>query len=385
MKIKKIGIDIRAIGKQRTGDEYYTLNLVRNLLKIDKKNQYFLLTNTAETQEIKNKVLKGLENKNVEIISILPSFKLIWTFFLLPKIAKKLDLDVLHVQYITPLWLSNKIELITTIHDVSFKAFPEFIKKADLFFLNIFIPLSLKKADKIIAISEFTKKEIIKYYQIKKEKISVIYNGGTSDFFNEKNKNSSKILNKIGIEKPYLFYVGTHQPRKNISTLMKVFLNLKASNKKFKDHSLVLGGKLKAYNYDPEIDEILEKTKKDPNKKKFLKDLIFTGYIENEDLVGLYEEADIFIFPSLYEGFGLPLIEAMVSETPVICSDIDCFKEVGAGAARYFKAGDWRDLQKNIIEVIIDKKIREELIKKGEERAKFFSWDKTVKEFLKIL
>jgi len=385
MKIKKIGIDIRAIGQQRTGDEHYTLNLVRNLLKIDNKNQYFLLTNTSEVKKIKEKIFRGLENKNAQIISVLPSSKLIWTFFLLPKIAKKLNLNVLHVQYITPLWLSKKIKLITTIHDVSFKSFPELINKVDLFFLNLLIPISLKKADKIIAVSKFTKKEIIKYYDTKDEKIKVIYNGGVGEVFNEKNKNSLKILNKIGIEKPYFFYVGTYQPRKDIPTLIEAFLNLKTNHKNFKNFKLVLGGKLKAHNYDFRIDEILKKTEKDFNKRKFLKDLIFTGYIKNKDLVDLYKEAEIFALPSLYEGFGLPLVEAMSFGIPVVCSDIDCFREVGKNAVRYYKTNDQRDLQKKLIEVIIDKEKRKNLIEKGKKRAEFFSWSKTAEDFLQII
>ncbi len=384
MKKQKIGIDIRAIGQLRTGDEYYTLNLVRNLLKIDEKNQYFLFTDTSEIKKIKEKILIGLNNENIKIVSILPNFKFFWTIFLLPRIVKKLDLDILHVQYITPLWLPQKVKLITTIADISFKAYPELIKKTDLFFLNVLIPLSLKRADKIVAVSKFTKSEIIKYYKIKEEKIEVIYNGEASEIFKKKNIDYKNILERNGIKKPYLFYVGTHQPRKDIPTLIEAFLLLKKQVNKFENLKLVIGGKLKAHNYDSKIDLILSEIKKDQEKKKFFKDIIFTGYLESEDLVSLYKEAKIFIFPSLYEGFGLPLIESMVSKTPVVCSNIDCFKEVAGEAVEFYQAGNSKDLKNVLLKLLNNSKKQTDLVEKGIKQAEKYSWKVTAKKMLKF-
>lgn len=388
----KIGIDIRAIGQQRTGDEYYTLNLVRELLKIDKKNQYFLLTNTENADEIKTiekKIFSGIENSEAKIISVLPKSKLFWTFFSLPRMAKKLDLDVLHVQYITPLWLPKKIKLITTIADISFKVYPEFISKSDLFFLKILIPLSLKRADKIIAVSNFTKNEIVKYYGIKTEKISAIHNGSAGElFFSKKMSNSTEIFKKTGIKKPFLFYVGTHQPRKDLPTLIKAFVELKtefSNNPEIKNLQLVIGGKIKAHNYDLKIDQTLTEIKSNSKQKVFLKDLIFTGYLTDQELIVLHREAEIFVFPSLYEGFGLPLIEAMASETPVVCSDIECFKEVAGKGARFYEAGNEKELQKALFEVIMSADIKKKLIKEGKENAQKYSWEKTALETLQLL
>jgi glycosyltransferase involved in cell wall biosynthesis len=382
----KIGIDIRAIGQQRTGDEYYTLNLVRSLLKIDNNNQYYLFTNTFRTDSIEKKIFSGMKNENAKIIPVMPKSKFFWTMFALPKVAKQLKLDILHVQYITPLWLSKKIKLITTVADVSFKAFPQFINKLDLFFLNIFIPFSLKKADRIIVVSKFTKKEIIKYYKVKTDKIKVIYNGGgEKDFLSNKNLDRKAILKKNGVKKPYLFYIGTHQPRKDLPTLIKAFFQLKKEEVSFEDLKLVIGGKLKAHNYDSRIDEILIKFKEKAEYKKYLKDLIFTGYLEDEEKRVLFREAKVFVFPSLYEGFGLPLIEAMNFDTPVICSDIDCFKEIGADAVKFFKAGGSKDLKNKLNKILKNKKEIDILIKKGKTRRKAFSWDKTAQEFLEML
>jgi len=384
-----IGIDIRAIGQQRTGDEYYTLNLVRNLLKIDKKNQYFLFTNTCDTKLIEKKILEGtrIKKSQLKIISVLPKSKFLWTFFALPKAAKKFDVDILHVQYITPFWLSRKIKLITTIADVSFKAFPEFIAKSDLFFLNLLIPLSLRRADKIVSVSHFTKDEIIKYYDVSSEKITAVHNGGARKIFSSKAKTDESILKKNGIKKPFLFYVGTHQPRKDLPNLIKGFLELKKNNsnrKEVKNLQLVIGGKLNAHNYDPRIDEVIRKAKKDETRKAFLQDLIFTGYLEDSELATIHQKAQIFVFPSLYEGYGIPLLEAMASETPVVASDIPCSKEVAGEAAQFYKAGNKNSLQKVLFKVIIDPELQRKMIKKGIENSKKYSWEKTARETLKV-
>ncbi len=388
MKKQKIGIDIRSIGQKRTGDENYTLNLVRETLKIDNKNQYFLLIDTQETKEIRKKILFRLKNKNVKIVTVLPKSKILWTFFALPRMVKKLDLDVLHVQYITPLWLPKKVKLITTIADVSFKAYPEFINKIDLFFLNILIPMSLWKADKIIAVSNFTKNEIIKYYGINFNKIITIHNGkGGEAFFSKKNKNKKQLLEKLGIKKPYLFYVGTHQPRKDIPTLIEAFLDLKVQHlqeNRIKNLQLVIGGKMKAHNYDPRIDEVIESAKKNPSQEKFLKDLIFTGYVRDEDLPVLHRNAEIFVFPSLYEGFGLPILEAMISETPVICSRIECSQEVAGNASAFYKPGDKKDLQKVLLKVIMNSKVIIKMIEKGLKNSEKYSWKKTAQKTLQL-
>jgi len=387
MKKQKIGIDIRAIGKQRTGDEYYTLSLVREILKIDKYNHYFFLTNTQDVDEIEGKIFAGIDNENAKIISILPSFKPLWTFFCLPRMAKKLDLDILHVQYITPFWFLNKIKLVTTIADVSFNAHPDLVNRVDLFFLKTLIPLSLKKSNKIIAVSEFTKKEIIKYHKITPDKIVTIHNGESSDFFYKQIKDKKSIIKKLEIRKPYLFYIGTHQPRKDLPTLIKAFFDLKekhSSEKEIQNLQLVIGGKIKAHNYDPRINEVLNNAKNNLTKRRLLEDIIFTGYLDDKELVTVYQEAKIFVYPSLYEGFGLPLIEAMVSKTPVVCSDIKCFREIAGNAARFYEPKNSNSLQKVLFEVIMKSSVRIDLIKKGLENAKRFSWKMAAKKTLKV-
>ncbi|MFW5884747.1 MAG: glycosyltransferase family 4 protein [Patescibacteria group bacterium] len=390
----KIGIDIRAIGQQRTGDETYTLNLVRELLKNDKNNNYFLFTNTKKEESLKNIQKKIFRNKsapsNVSVISVLPSCKLLWTFFALPLKLFQLRPDILHVQYISPLITPRKTKVITTIHDISFVRFPQFIDKKDLFFLKCLIPVSLKKACKVIGVSDFTRKEIVDYYKNVSDKTVAIYNGGPSSSFIENfSRNSSREALKDNLKEfPYLFYVGTHQPRKNIPFLIKTFLKLKkeysAESDKIKNLKLCIGGKRGGKNYDEGIEKILKKIGSGKDEK-FLRDIVFCDYIDESTLPVYYKNAECFVFPSLYEGFGLPLLEAMQAETPIVCSDIDCFREIAGEAAVYFNPGSNQDLSKKIARVVKNSdNIREYLTKKGKKRMQVFSWEKCAKETLKV-
>ncbi len=182
----RIGIDIRNIGKKRTGDETVFFNLVKSLAKIDSENQYFLFSDITNTTILRNIAVElGIESKqNFKIISLKCPNKFIWNAWTLPSYLRKNPVDIYHTQYILPFFVPRKIKLITTIHDISFNFYPQFIKWRDLFFLKTLIPFSLKRADKIIAVSQFTKNDIVKYYKINPDKIDVIYNAIGDNFLN---------------------------------------------------------------------------------------------------------------------------------------------------------------------------------------------------------
>lgn len=386
----RIGIDIRAIGRQRTGDETYTLNLVKNLLKIDRKNQYFFYTNTAnekELEKIENKINPANQFKNCKIIPVLPAGKMFWTFWFLPRYLAKNPVDILHVQYITPLWLPKKIKLITTIHDVSFKALPELINKSDLLFLKTLIPLSLKRADKIIAVSKFTENEINKYYPAESSKIQMIFNGGADEKFYRDISDIEKerVKKTYNLKWPFLFYVGTLQPRKNIPFLLKAFEQLKIesqNNEKIKNLELVLSGKKDDCHYDVKIDLTLEEIRKtNPEVAESIK---FADFVPEENLPILYKLSEACLFPSKYEGFGLPAIESMAVGTPVLCSNSSCFEEITSEASLIFKQDDKNDFTKKMFDITINKELRESLKGKGKQRAQFFAWEKCARETLGI-
>ena len=386
----KIGIDIRSVGANRTGDEVYVLNLVRSLEKIDKENQYFLFSDkpTADLEEIK-KIIFPVQDVGVNffLVSILPKNKAFWTFFALPLYLRKNPVDILHVQYIVPFLWPIKAKIITTIHDISFNFFPQYIKPSDLFFLKTLIPWSLRKAKKIIGVSAFTADAIKKYYKINQEKVVAVNNGGAAEeFFQEITAEKKKtIQEKYGIKQKYILSIGTLQPRKNIPFLMEAFCHFK---KKYRGYpevdqlSLVIGGNKKATNFDKKIEQketVL--AKKYPELKEWI---IFPGFINQADLPALYQAAEVFCFPSLYEGFGLPILEAMASKTPVLCAKSSCFPEIAGPAAEFFDQLSTKDFTKNLFSIIIDKSKKTDLKNKGTKRVRDFSWEKCARETLEI-
>lgn len=375
-----IGIDIRNIGKQRTGDETVFFNLVKNLAQIDKENEYKLFTNITDVSiitAIKNR-LEIEDKSNFEIISLPTKNKFFWNAWTLPNYLRKNPVDIYHTQYITPFFVSRKIKVVTHLHDISFKVFPRYVKKSDLFFLSMLIPMSLNRADKIFAVSEFTKKEIVGRYGIAPEKIVVAYNGLGDDFnkFADEKPNASeseRVRKKYGLPEKFILYVGTLQPRKNIPALLRAYSRVKDS---LAGAKIVLAGNPRAHNADSQIKAVI-------SREKLENYVIFSGYVGQEDLPLVYEMAHVFVFPSLYEGFGIPILEAMSRKVPVLASDISVHREVAGEAAIFADPSDLDNFSRSLYAISIDEELRKRIIDSGSERARFFSWKKTAGEVLK--
>ncbi|MEA2007018.1 MAG: glycosyltransferase family 1 protein [Patescibacteria group bacterium] len=381
----RIGIDVRAIGRQRTGDETYTLQLVRSLAHIDQENTYFLYTDTDDAGELaKIEKTLNLTNKNFSLVGVTPSAKLLWTFWSLPRQARLDKLDVLHVQYITPVKIAIGTKIVTTIHDVSFIRYPEFIDKKDLLFLKILIPPSLQHADKIITVSNFTKKEVSEIYRIDEEKISAIQNGNADKEFSADISQEDLDLarEKIGVSEPFILYVGTLQPRKNISSLIEAFavLNEKYKNvPKIQELKLVIGGRRYGHNYDQQIDKSVKALPISVREK-----IVFVGFVDPNIFSAVYRLATVFCFSSFYEGFGLPVVEAMASGVPVVCNEGSCFKEIAGDAALMYEQGDSNDLAEKLYVAVTDDQLRQELSSKGMIQSRKFSWQRSAKETLAV-
>ena len=264
------------------------------------------------------------------------------------------------------------VPVVVTIHDLAYEYYPEEFLKEDLYKLKIWTGHAVKQAKKIIAVSNNTKKDIVKFYHVPEEMIKVIYNG-----YQQKSKiliSKSQINTKYQIlNTKYLLYVGTIQPRKNLLTLIETFHLLLQDKPDFK---LVIAGK-KGWMYE----EIYQKVK----DLKLTDKIIFTGYINESELSYLYQNASIYILPSLYEGFGIPLLEAMSNNCPIVAANISSLPEIGANACLYFDPNDKMDLKSKIHMILDDEKLRGDLINKGKARVKEFSWEKCGKETLNIL
>lgn len=277
------------------------------------------------------------------------------------------------------------VKTAISIMDLSFIYYPEMFKKSDLYQLKNWTAYSAKKANKIFTISQASKNDIIKIYQIPEEKVVVTYPGikmESSKFNPPIGGQSSKFLEqKYGIDGNYILFVGTLQPRKNIARLIEAFsITLKNADqdakKPRKSLQLVIIGK-KGWLYE----EILEASKKFniENSVKFL------DFVPDEDLPSFYSNALYFILPSLYEGFGLPVLEAMKNGCPVITSSVSSLPEAGGNAALYVNPEDVEDIASKMKLLLDDERKRKEMIKKGYEQIKKFSWEKTAKQTLEVL
>jgi glycosyltransferase involved in cell wall biosynthesis len=373
----KIGIDIRNIGKKRTGDEAVFFNLVKNLALIDSENEYSLFTDITDASILQSiGVSLGIEEKNnFKIISLKNINKFTWNFWTLPRYLRKNPVDIYQTQYITPFFVPKKIKIITIIHDISFNFFPRLIKFSDLLFLKIFIPISLKRADKILGVSKFTRDEIIDFYKIDPEKADWIYNAVGDNFFHPiAPERLNAIREKYNLPEKFFLYLGTLQPRKNITALIGAFAGIK---EKLPEVKLVLAGNRSGRNFDKQIDKAIAKNK--------LKDsIIFPGFIGEADKPAIFKLATVFCYPSLYEGFGIPILEAMSQCTPVLASDIPSLREVAKDSASFFDVEDLADFQEKLYTIFIDKNLRDTLTNFGLERVQIFSWKKSAEKTLEI-
>ncbi|HLM84149.1 MAG TPA: glycosyltransferase family 1 protein [Candidatus Bathyarchaeia archaeon] len=382
----KIGIDIRLIGKKQTGSEAVFFNLVKNLADINRggltstDKEYFLYTDNdpEKNSDLKSEIEKLRLSNKFKIVFLNSPNRFWWNLWALPNYLRKNPVDVFHTQYIAPFWLPKNVKLVLTIHDISFNFFPKFIKFSDLLFLKTLIPRSLRMASKIIAVSSFTKNEIEKYYHIPADNVVSIHNGVDFELFNQAiaQEIREEVRKKYNLPEKFLLYIGTLQPRKNIPVLIE---SLKILNEKYNQEGirLVIAGNRKAHNFDLKINEAI-------SKYNLQDSVIFPGWIDGEDKPALYKLAQCFVFPSLYEGFGIPIIEAMAAGVPVVSSNSSCLPEVGKDGALYADQKKPEEFAKIIQEVLSDENLRKDLIAKGSETAKNYTWQKNAQKTLEL-
>lgn len=361
-------IDIRLLGKKRTGDEAVFFNLTKELLALDQEHEYWLLTDEKDLSvllQLQNR-LGCVDQKNVRIVSLSGKNRFLWNLVTLPWFLFRHRVDAYHTQYILPLCIPKRTRVLLHIHDVSFKAYPELIGWKDRFFLALLIPRSLRRASRILVPSQFTKDEIQRYYGTAEEKIVVIPNA-VSDAFLVTSVGETALQEKYSLPKQFILFVGTLQPRKNIPLLIRAFAEV---TKRIPDIELVIVGNRQGHHFDSAIDSVIEEL--DLSMK-----VHFPGYIAEEDLPGVMRCASLFVFPSFYEGFGIPLLEAMSQNVPVACSDIPCLREVAGDAAQYFDPMSVASCQEKLYTLLIQKELRESVVTLGKSRSGFFSWKKS--------
>lgn len=376
-----IGIDIRMLSRgAKTGVEEYTANLLASMLNLNKNIKYKLFYNGYKKTRLDYDFLRlsNVELKEFEIPNRFLNASLY--FFDYPKIDKLLKgVDIFFSPHIFLSAVSKKCKSVATFHDLSFEKYPEFYSAGKNYWHFSMNPKKqAREADKIIAVSKSTKDDLVKLYEINPEKIRVIYSGVNQEL-RIKNQESkiSEVKKKYNLPEKYILYLGTLEPRKNIIGLIKAFELFKKSRR-----SQVAGRKLIIAGSKGWLYKDIFKTARNSFAKD---DLIFTGFIADRDKPILYSQAELFIYPSFYEGFGFPPLEAMAAGTPVITSNFSSLPEAAGDAAITINPYNLDELYRAMEAVLSDGKLKNILIKKGFEQAKKFSWQKCARETLDFI
>lgn len=353
------------------GTRVYILNMLKNFGKLDEKNSFTIYHRSEFNPRLSPPRLPNYSIKKV-------AFPVLWTQLRFAFEVFKDKPDVLWMPMHNLPYLRRKnIKTVITVHDLAFKIFPEYFPKKDLMKLNGLIDHAIKKTDRIIAISEATKKDILHFFpEIKAENVHVVHHGFDKELFEREipEDEAREILESHGLQsKKYLLYVGAIQPRKDLITLINAFEKIKEKHPQVK---LVLAG-APAWHAEGVLERI--------SGSKYEKDIVVTGTVGFEKLPIFYKNSAAFIFPSLYEGFGIPILEAFASGAPTILANNSSLLEVGSDAACYFKTSDEKDLKDKIEKVLSDEAFSENLVERGRIRAQEFSWERCAKETLDIL
>jgi len=375
----KIGVDVRVLmDKQYSGISKYLAHLLAEVLRLDKDNEYRLFYNSFK--DISGR-MKTWKRGNAELIATRYPNKVFNYFlqkmFCCPKLDRVLGgVDVFWSPHFNFSSISVGAKKIITVHDLSFLRYPEFFSARKNFWHKCLkVKKAIREADAVIAVSQNTKNDIVELVGIGEEKVRVIYSGNNAKKISLDDEDRKKFDEKFRLEKPFILYLGNIEPRKNIANLIKAYNELRNQGREYKDWQLILAGAPAWKN---------KKIFSQWNKSDYKESIRFLGYIDDVEKEILYEKAGLFVYPSFYEGFGFPPLEAMSRAVPVICSNTSSLPEVVGGGAltiNPFKVEEITDAMKLVIK---DGKFRERLVVSGKSRSEDFSWQKTAEEYLKL-
>ena len=398
-----IGIDAsRANLKHKTGTEWYSFYLIKNLAEIDHHNTYYLYLNKPPRPELTAAVK---DNPNFSFHLLRWPFYSFWTLGRLTLEMFWHRPDVLFIPaHALPLF--GPFKTINTIHDVAFfreqnlyrsrpvkteipgsRKVINFLVRLLTFghyrsesvdYLYWSTPFALRHAKKIIAVSQYTKREILDIYpQAVAAKIVVIHNGYSTDLYPPRPDaaKTKMILEKYGLESPYLLYVGRLEKKKNTAALVESFALLREYHPDVKVKLVLIGDA--GFGYD-EVQYIIQEFNLDSQ-------VIVPGWVDEADLPYIFSAANAFVFPSKYEGFGIPVLQALACGVPTAVSDLPVLREVAGEAALYFNQNSKEAIVEALVRIISDQALRTDLIARGQERVKNFSWRRCAEETLQVI
>lgn len=366
----RIGIDATALPQEPVGGGIYIINLLRALGERDTKHELVVFL-----QKSARKYLGTPENTNLHEVLLpdkSPTRRLIWEQMALPNLVKRHKIDLLHsLHYTRPFFLP--CASVVTFHDLTFYLFPELHRRSKRLFFPFAIQMSARKADALIAVSESTRQDSIRLLKVPAEKIFAVQLGVDEGFHPIKDDSlREEILDHYQLPDKFILYVGLVEPRKNLPLLIQSFRDLVDAGL---SHQLVIVGRM-GWMYQEVFKQIEALRLKDRIK--------FTGYVPRQYLPIVYNLAELFVYPTLYEGFGLPVLEAMACGTPVVTSNISSLPEIVGDAGILVTPGDEDALAQAMIGVLNDRELQRTLAEKGRIRSKNFSWKRTAKETLQV-
>jgi glycosyltransferase involved in cell wall biosynthesis len=371
----RIAIDGRALTGRFTGDRTYWRGLLGALPYSADDFEFLVYSRTPipagelpDTGQIRERVVPAANDRS-------------WTLLALPAALRQDRPDLVHVQYTVPPRALCPCPAVTTVHDISFKLFPEWFPRKDRLLLNLTAPASMRSAARVITDSESSRQDILRAYGLPASHVAAIPLGlpagfGTAPRPGEPDE--ATVLRRYGVTPPYVLAVGVLQPRKNLRMLCEAFGRAKSRGRL--PHSLAVAGKA-GWSTD---EETLRAAARAGGGEAAAQALQFTGYVDDADLAALYRAADLFAYPSLYEGFGLPPLEAMACGTPVLVSDAPALPEVVGDAARIVPATDVNAWSTSLVETLTDETVRQRFAKAGPARAACFSWRTTAEQTVAV-
>jgi glycosyltransferase involved in cell wall biosynthesis len=365
----RIAIDAHSVGTGLGGNESYATNLIESLAEIDQSNQYTLYVTTREARErFKNRWA------NFTVRATLPHSPLIRIPLILSAELRRKPVDVLHVQFTSPPFVPCPV--VVSIHDLSFEHLPQTFKRRSRAQLRMTVRRSARRAAQVLALSEYGRSDIVNTYDIDPEVVTAIPLAAPGHFGPVVDKSELQRVRKTyGIADDYILSVGSIQPRKNLSRLIAAYSRLRRARPESKLPKLVLVGKF-AWLYAETLRTIKE--------LELSKSVILTGYVPQKDLPALYSGALCFVYPSYFEGFGLPPLEAMKCGAPVVVGDKTSLPEIVGDAGILVDPFDVDEIAAAIEKVVSDANLRAQLRLKGLERSKLFDWQETARRTLKV-
>lgn len=364
-----IGFDCKRAFSNNTGLGNYSRDTINLLSNHYPNEQYFLFT-PKFTKNKRIEFIKKKENLFIRtpISNTNKIFKSLWRSKNIVNDLLKENIQIYHgLSNEIPLGIEKtEIKTIVTIHDLIFIRYPKLFNKIDRYIYYYKFKSSCERANKIIAVSEQTKKDIIEYFSIPEEKIKVVYQG-CNEIFQVKKSNVkiNKTIKKYALPKDFILYVGSIEKRKNLKTLLKCIKDLE------KEKLVVIGN---GNSYKKECKSyILE--------NKFKKRVTFLNDISLEDMSCIYQSAKLMVYPSIFEGFGIPILEALFSKVPVITSKDGCFKEAGGNTSKYINPLSIEEMKEAILEIGNSKKIQKKMKEQGYIHAQKFA-DKKISDNL---